>query len=66
MGQVEQLEEHFNAVPIAAAPSIPINGDSGAVGDTNAFAITEAAKSSVPLARRVKVCQSGNRTARNI
>ncbi|CBN74821.1 multidrug resistance pump, putative [Ectocarpus siliculosus] len=55
MGQVEQLEEHFNAVPLAATPSIPINGDAGAVGDTNAFAITEAVKSSVPLARRVKV-----------
>ncbi|CAB1113957.1 unnamed protein product [Ectocarpus sp. CCAP 1310/34] len=53
MGQVEQLEEHFNAVPLAAAPSIPINGDAGAVGDTNACAITEI--SSVPLARRVKV-----------
>ncbi|CAM9144570.1 unnamed protein product [Ectocarpus sp. 12 AP-2014] len=55
MGQAKQLEEHFNAVPLAAAPSIPINGDAGAVGDTNAFAITEAVKSSVPLARRVKV-----------
>lgn len=50
MEQVEQLEEQFNAVAVTL-PSI--NGDSDS--DSGSEAIAEAAKSSAPLARRVKV-----------
>ncbi|CAM9440644.1 unnamed protein product [Scytosiphon promiscuus] len=61
MEQAEQLEEHFNAIPVTEPhPETAVFGsdtrsDTASTAPNDAFAIAEAARSAAPLARLVKV-----------